>query len=77
MSTANHDNEQFSFSLFGLKFACSNPGKRTVIIIIVLLVFIIIMTILLNKMVLPALVFWKGKTLGANLWIRICNLVKK
>lgn len=77
MNTVDHNDEQFSFSLFGLKFACTNPGKRTTIIFIALLIFIIIMTILLNKMVLPALVFWKGKTLGTSLWIKISNLLKK
>ena len=77
MSTADHNNERFSFSLFGLKFESYNPGNRTTVILIALLIFIIIMTILLNKMVLPALVFWKGKSLGASLWIKISNLLKK
>lgn len=77
MSTEKQPEESISFSVFGLKFACSNPGKKTVVIVIALLVFVIIMTILLKTMVLPGVAALKLRSLFGVIGSKLTNRLKR
>ena len=77
MNANKQPEESISFSVFGLKFACSNPGGRTIVIVLALLAFIVIMTLLLKPMVIPGIAALRLTSLFSQIGTKLAGWMKR